>query len=137
MFDHSKIDFTVENQQLWYDNLEYTPVAGDRMEPLSRDMGVMLRRTDTNKPVAIVTEAYEPVQYKDIVSSVEAALNMSGLDMTNAEFETTVYNNGAKLELRAKFPAHTLRLEVRGNKDEVIPELSFGLPITEHGQIME
>ena len=125
MFDHSKIDFTVEKQQLWYDNLEYTPVAGDRMEPLSRDMGVMLRRTDTNKPVAIVTEAYEPVQYKDIVSSLEAALNMSGLDMTDAEFETNVHDNGAKLELRAKFPAHTLRLEVKGNRDEVIPEFIF------------
>ena len=125
MFDHSKIDFTVEKQQLWYDNLEYTPVAGDRMEPLSRDMGVMLSRTDTNKPVPIGTEAYEPVQYKDIVSSVEAALNMSGMDMTDAKFETNVHDNGAKLELRAKFPAHSLCLEVRGNRDEVIPEFVF------------
>ena len=120
MFDHSKIDFTVEKQQLWYDNLEYTPVAGDRMEPLSRDMGVMLRRTDTNKPVAIVTEAYQPVQYQDIVTSVELALDLSGLDMTDAEFETNVFNNGAKLELRAKFPAHSLSLD---RTDEVIERL--------------
>ena len=127
MFDHSKIDFTVEKQQLWYDNLDYTPVAGDRMEPLSRDMGVMLRRTDTNKPVAIVTEAYEPVQYKDIVSSLEAALDLSGIDMTDAEFETNVYDKGAKLELRAKFPAHIMHFETRGyeDTDSVIPEFCF------------
>ena len=114
MFNHDAIDFNVEKFHL--DSYHgYIPT----------EIGMGLKRTDTNEPLAIVSEAYEPVQYQDIVSGVEAALTMSGLDMTDAEFETNVYNNGAKLELRAKFPAHTLRLEVRGNTDEVIPEFVF------------
>ena len=72
-----------------------------------------------------MSDAYEPVQYQDIVSGVESALDLSGLDMTDATFETNLHNNGAKLELRAKFPAHSLCLEVRGNRDEVIPEFVF------------
>ena len=91
MFNHEVIDFTVEKFHL--DSQEGYSIPSD--------IGVGLRRTDNKQALAIVSEAYEPVQYKDIVSSVEAALDLSGLDMTDAEFETNVYNNGAKLELRA------------------------------------
>ena len=121
MFDHSQIDFTVNKEPLFYDNEEYTPVFGDRMEPLSRDMGMVLKRTDTREPLAIVSGVYEPVQYEPLVSKVEEALTISGLDMTDAEFETNVYDNGAKLELRAKFPAHSMFLD----EDKVIPEFCF------------
>ena len=86
MFNHSQIDFTVKKEPLFYDNENYTPVFGDRMEPLSGDIGMVLKRTDSKVPLAIVSEAYEPVQYLDVVSGVEEALNMSGLDMTDAEF---------------------------------------------------
>jgi len=111
MFNHEVIDFTVEKFRL--DSYHgYIPT----------EIGMGLKRTDTNQPLAIVSEAYEPVQYQDIVSGVEAALTMSGLDMTDAEFETNVYKNGAKLELRAKFPAHSLSLD---HTDEVIPEFVF------------
>ena len=115
MFNHEVIDF----------NVRKFPLDSHDGYSIPSEIGMGLRRTDNNQTLAIVSDAYEPVQYKDIVTGVEAALNMSGLDMTNAEFETNVYNNGAKLELRAKFPAHTLRLEVRGNTDEVIPEFVF------------
>ena len=115
MFDHDIIDFTVEKFHL------------DSQEGYSipTDIGMGLRRTDNKQPLAIVSDAYEPVQYQDIVSGVESALDLSGLDMTDATFETNLHNNGAKLELRAKFPAHSLCLEVRGNRDEVIPEFVF------------
>jgi len=121
MFDHSQIDFTVKKTALFYDNLEYTPSFGDRMEGLPYDIGMLLKREDTNEPIAVVTDGYTPVQYMDIVGKVEEALTISGLDMTDAKFETNVYDKGAKLELRAKFPAHGLYLD----KDKVIPEFCF------------
>jgi len=126
MFDHSQIDFTVKKAALFYDNLNYTPSVGDRMEGLPYDIGMLLKREDTNEPIAVVTDGYTPVQYMDIVGKVEEALTISGLDMTDAEFETNVYDKGAKLELRAKFPAHEMFLD--GNSlesDSVVPEFCF------------
>jgi hypothetical protein len=111
MFDHSQIDFNVEKFTL---NTE----EGYHIPP---EIGVGLRRTDNMAPLALVSEAYEPVQYDPLVSKVEEALTISGLDMTDAEFETNVYDNGAKLELRAKFPAHSLYLD----EDKIIPEFCF------------
>ena len=108
MFNHEVIDFNVE--RFYLDSHDGYSIPSE--------IGMGLRRTDNNQTLAIVSDAYEPVQYQDIVSSVESALDLSGLDMTDAEFETNVHDNGAKLELRAKFPAHTLRLEV-------IPEFIF------------
>ena len=121
MFDHSLIDFTVKKEPLFYDNENYSPSFGDRMEPLSGDIGVLLKREDTKAPISIVSEIYEPVQYDPLVSNIEEALTISGLDMTDAEFETNVYGNGAKLELRAKFPAHSMFLK----RDKIIPEFVF------------
>jgi hypothetical protein len=126
MFDHSQIDFTVKKTALFYDNETYSPSYGDRMEGLSYDIGMLLKREDTNQPIAIVTEGYTPVQYMDIVGKVEEALSLSGLDMADAEFETNVYDNGAKLELRAKFPANEMFLDGNSLKsDAVIPEFCF------------
>ena len=112
MFDHNVIDFDVEKFHL---NTE-------EGYPISPEIGVGIRRSDTKAPLAIVSEAYEPVQYLDVVTGVEKALDMSGVDMTNAEFETNVFDNGAKLELRAKFPAHFMYLD---QQDKVIPEFCF------------
>ena len=116
MFNHEVIDF----------NVRKFPLDSHDGYSIPSEIGMGLRRTDNNQTLAIVSDAYEPVQYKDIVTGVEAALNMSGLDMTNAEFETNVYNNGAKLELRAKFPAHEMFLNSSSLKsDSVIPEFIF------------
>ena len=112
MFDHDKIDFEVEKFHL---NTE-------EGYPVLPDIGVGLRRTDNKAPLAIVSETYEIVQYKDIVTSVEEAIGLSGMDLTDALFETNVYNNGARLELRAKFPAHEM---IIGKGDTVIPEFWF------------
>ena len=122
MFDHSLLDFTVKKTALFYDNQTYSPSQGDRMEGLPYNVGMLLKREDTNEPIAVVTEGYTPVQYMDIVNKVEESLSLSGLDMTDAEFETNVYDNGAKLELRTKFPTHSMSLD---SKDKVIPEFCF------------
>ena len=117
MFNHDVIDFNVEKFHL---NTE-------EGYPISPEVGVGIRRSDDKAPLAIVSEAYEPVQYLDVVTGVEKALDMSGLDMTDAEFETNVFADGAKLELRAKFPAHVMHFETRGyeHTDSVIPEFCF------------
>ena len=120
MFDHSQIDFTVKKTPLFYDNQAYSPSFGDRMVGLSYGIGMLLKREDTNEPIAVVSEGYEVVQYRDIVEGVEEALTLSGLDMTDAEFQTNVFNNGSQLELRAKFPAHALTVD---KGDKVVPTL--------------
>ena len=140
MFDHSQIDFTVKKAALFYDNETYSPSHGDRMEGLPYNVGMLLKREDTNEPIAVVKEGYTPVQYIDIVNKVEESLSLSGLDMTYAKFETNVYDNGAKLELRAKFPAHRMNIgegwsapaiahkdanQEHHIYDEVIPEFVF------------
>ena len=117
MFNHNKIDFEVEKFNLAPVNNGW---AGCYAIP--SELGMGLRRTDNKQPLAIVSDAYEPVQYQDIVTGVEAALNMSGLDMTKAEFETNIHYYGAKLELRAKFPAHSISLDDSG---KIIPEFIF------------
>ena len=75
-------------------------------EEMSPDIGMGLRRKDTKELMAVVTESYEPVQYLTIVDQIEEALNLAGLDLTDAEFQTNVYDRGNKMELIAKFPAH-------------------------------
>ena len=113
MFDHSKIDFQVEKFPLWSMDQVQVPA----------NVGVGIRRTDNRLPLAVVSEEYEPVQYKDIVNGVEEALNMALLDLTDATFITNVYDNGAKLELRATFPAH--KMSMREGKDSMVPEFVF------------
>ena len=113
MFDHSKIDFQVEKFPLWSMDQVQVPA----------NVGVGIRRTDNRLPLAVVSEEYEPVQYREIVSGVEEALNMALLDLTDATFTTNVYDYGAKLELRAKFPAH--KMSMREGKDSMVPEFVF------------
>ena len=114
MFDHSKIDFQVE---------KFSIVALDSGVPVPLNVGVGLRRKDNLQALAIVSEEYEPVQYREIVSGVEEALSFARLDLTDAAFTTNVYDNGAKLELRAKFPAH--EMSMREGKDRMVPEFVF------------
>ena len=117
MFDHDKIDFEVEKFNL-------APYTGgwSGADAIPSDIGVGLRRTDTKQPLAIVSDAYEPVQYKDIVTGVQEAIGLSDMDLTDATYETNVYDNGARLELRAKFPAHEIQID---KGDTVIPEFVF------------
>jgi len=84
---------------------------------------VGLRRKDTKQPLGIVSENYEIVQYMDIVDGVEQAITKSGMDLTDAEFKTNVYDDGAKIELTAKFPAH--EQSIGKESDTVKPELKF------------
>jgi hypothetical protein len=80
MFNHEAIDFQVEKFHL---------------TDVPTDIGVGLRRVDTRETLAIVSEQYTPTQYLEITDAVEEALNQSGLDLTDAEFETKSYDGGA------------------------------------------
>ncbi len=126
MFDHSKIDFKVEKFPLINEWKEETVLGMDpdiRAEEIPSSIGVGLRRVDTKEPIGIVSDEYFPVQYAEIVNGVEQALKRAEIDMTDADFTTNVYDYGAKLELRAKFPAHTMTM--REGKDSIIPEFVF------------
>ena len=112
MFNHDVIDFNVEKFSL--DSYDGNAV--------NSDIGVGLRRTDNKRALALVSDAYEPVQYKDIVTGVEEAIGLSDMDLADATYETNVYDSGARLELRAKFPAHEIQID---KGDTVIPEFVF------------
>ena len=114
MFNHEALDFEVEKFNLF----AYEPAYA-----VPPNIGVGLRRKDTKQPLGIVSENYEIVQYMDIVDGVEQAITRSGMDLTAAEFKTNVYDQGAKIELTAKFPAHEQSIGI--NTDTVIPELKF------------
>ena len=112
MFNHDDIDFNVEKFSLdSYDGYA-----------VNSDIGVGLRRKDNKRALALVSDAYEPVQYKDIVTGVQEAIGLSDMDLADATYETNVYDSGARLELRAKFPAHEIEI---GKGDTVIPEFVF------------
>ena len=125
MFDHSRIDFKVEKFPLinqWSEGIGLG-IPDIKSDTVPSNIGVGLRRTDTKEPIGIVSDEYEPVQYMEIVSHVEEALLWSGIDMADTQFTTNVYDRGAKLELRAKFPAHEMTM--REGKDSIIPEFVF------------
>ena len=129
MFDHDKIDFEVEkfpliNEWTGSDKLEpYGNFAVTKSEKIPHNIGMGIRRKDTKEPLGIVSQDYFPVQYREIVDGVEQALKRAELDLSDAEFTTNVWDSGAKLELRAKFPAHTQSLGT--NHDTIIPEFVF------------
>ena len=85
MFNHEAIDFQVEKFPLI---------------DVPSDIGVGLRRKDTGETLAIVSQKYEPLQYLEITDAVEEVLSQSGLDLSNAEFQTNVYDNGASYEYK-------------------------------------
>ena len=120
MFDHDKLNFQVEKFPL------YTPYSGlhnsSTLTQVPTEIGVGLRRVDTMEPLAIVSDSYEPTQYLTIVDQIEEALNLAGLDLTDAEFSTNTYDNGAKMELVAKFPAHAQDIDGTGL---VVPQFVF------------
>ena len=112
MFNYNEADFEVEKFSLdSYDGYA-----------VNSYIGVGLRRKDNKRALAIVSEAYEPVQYMDIIRGVCKAINLSGIDKSEAGYETNVYDNGARLELRARFPAHEIQID---KGDTVIPEFVF------------
>jgi len=124
MFNHDKIDFKVEKFPLineWQAGEDLVPYT--KAEKIPSSIGVGLRRVDTKEPIGIVSDEYFPVQYAEIVDGVEQALQRAEIDMTDADFTTNVYDRGAKLELRAKFPAH--QMTMREGKDSIIPEFVF------------
>ena len=122
MFNHEVLDFKVEKFNLWGDKLNL-PYAYGPAYAVPSSIGVGIRRVDTKQPLGIVSENYEVVQYMDIVDGVEQAIGRSGMDLTDAKFETNVHDDGARIELTARFPAHEQSIGI--NTDTVIPELKF------------
>ena len=108
MFNHDVLNFRVEKF-----NLQDVPT----------DIGVGLRRVDTGQTLAIVSDSYEPVQYLDIVENLEQSINMSGIDLEAAKFETNIINDGMQLELTAKFFAESTTID--GRNDMVTPQFKF------------
>jgi len=124
MFNHDKIDFKVEKFPLineWQAGEDLVPYT--KAEQVPSNIGVGLRRVDNKAPIAIVSDEYFPVQYAEIVDGVEQALKRAEIDMTDAAFTTNVYDRGAKLELRARFPAH--QMTMREGKDSIVPQFVF------------
>ena len=131
MFNHDVINFQVQKVSLYTKPVPYqlsgmstnTPfMPRHDFHQVSDSIGVGIQKDDGNI-LGIVSDAYEVVQYNDIVEQVEEALVISGIDMTDARFDTNVYNGGAQLELRARFVAHEQSIDGRG--DNVVPEFCF------------
>ncbi len=119
MFNHDVLNFNVEKFSLGAFNLPHEGTGG-MIDP---SLGVGLRRTDSGEPIAIVSEAYEPVQYLDLVENLEQSIAMSGIDLDGAEFQTNVIGNGEQLELTAKFNAEATTID--GRNDLVTPQFKF------------
>ena len=120
MFDHNKLNFSVEKFSLGAFNPNFGGVDGGVIDP---KLGVGLRRTDTMEPVAIVSDGYEPVQYLDIVEQLEESIGMSGIDTQDATFITNVIGQGEQPELTAKFPAHSAWMDDKN--DWIVPQFLF------------
>jgi len=116
LFDHAKLDFEVEKFSLY----ESSPPL---LRSLPKDIGVGLRRKDNGKPLAIVSEKYEPVQYLDVTTGLEKAIRQSGIDLTDATFQSTLYGDGEQMELTARFPAHATTIDDK--RDVIVPEFKF------------
>ena len=120
MFNHDVLNFNVEKFSLGAFNPNFGGVDGGEIHP---SLGVGLRRTDSGEPIAIVSDAYEPVQYLDLVENLEQSIAMSGIDLDGAEFETNVIGHGEQLELTAKFNAEATTID--GRNDLVTPQFKF------------
>ena len=125
MFNHEVLDFKVEKFPL-LSQCDLDGSGFDSISTIPSSIGVGIRRVDTKQPLGIVSDQYEVVQYMDIVSGVEEAIGRSGMDLTDAQFMTNVYDDGAKIELTAKFPAHEVAVGISQDRaDYVIPEFKF------------
>ena len=120
MFNHDVLNFNVEKFDLGAFNPNFGGIDGGKIDP---SLGVGLRRTDSGEPIAIVSDAYEPVQYLDLVENLEQSIAMSGIDLDRAEFKTNVIGHGEQLELTAKFHAEATTID--GRNDTVIPQFKF------------
>lgn len=120
MFNHDVLNFNVEKFSLGAFNPNFGGVDGGEIHP---SLGVGLRRTDSGEPIAIVSDAYEPVQYLDLVENLEQSIAMSGIDLDGAEFQTNVIGHGEQLELTAKFNAEATTID--GRNDLVTPQFKF------------
>ena len=116
LFNHDKLNFEVEKFSLY----ESVPPL---LRSLPKDIGVGLRRKDNGKPLAIVSEKYEPVQYLDVTTGLEKAIRQSGIDLTDATFQSTLYGDGEQMELTARFPAHATTIDDK--RDVIVPEFKF------------
>ena len=116
LFDHDKLNFEVEKFSLY----ESAPPL---LRSLPKDIGVGLRRKDNGKPLAIVSEKYEPVQYLHVTTGLEQAIKQSGIDLTDATFQSTLYGDGEQMELTARFPAHATTIDDK--RDVIVPEFKF------------
>ena len=125
MFNHEVLDFKVEKFPL-LSQCDLDGSGFDSINTIPSSIGVGIRRVDTKQPLGIVSDKYEVVQYMDIVDGVEQAIARSGMNLNHAEFATNVYDDGAKIELTAKFPAHEVAVGISQDKpDYVIPEFKF------------
>ena len=120
---HDKLDFEVEKFPLHAfddDTAASTGVWSNGLSSISPDVGVGLRRKDTKQVLSIVSAERPEHQYLPMVESIEQSLRDSGIDLTDVITTTDVYDDGAQLQLTAKFPAHVMDI---GNGDTVIPQL--------------
>ena len=118
MFNHDVLNFRVEKFDLGAFNPKTSKDGW-----IDPSLGVGLRRVDSGEPIAIVSDSYEPVQYLDIVENLEESINMSGIDLDGAEFQTNVIGHGEQLELTAKFNSEAATID--GRNDTVIPQFKF------------
>jgi hypothetical protein len=116
MFDRTNLNFAVEKVNLHniYDGITSN---------ISRNIGVGLRRKDTGQIISIVKDSYNVIQYNDLIDELEFALKKSNLELDDAEYRTILYDDGAKMELQAKFPTHATTIDDRA--DTIIPQLLF------------
>ena len=121
MFNHDVLNFRVEKFNL--SAFRPNDFGGIDERKIDPSLGVGLRRVDTKQPIAIVSEAYEPVQYLDLVENLEQSIAMSGINLDGAEFETNVIGHGEQLELTAKFNAEATTID--GRNDLVTPQFKF------------
>ena len=122
MFNHDQIEFEVEKFII---------------PEIPEDLGVGLRRSDTGKVLSIVSKDYTPVQYKDIVTGIEESLLLASqnesisLDLSDTKFDIEVINEGAQLELKARFEGQQTYLDGgagwlgKGQTELVVPEFVF------------
>jgi len=122
LFDHDKLNFEVEKFSLYESALILHGVSPGFLS-LPKDIGVGLRRKDNGKPLAIVSEKYEPVQYLNVTVGLEQAIKQSGIDLTDATFQSTLYGDGEQMELTARFPAHATTIDDK--RDVIVPEFKF------------
>jgi hypothetical protein len=123
LFDHDALNFRVEKFPLHaFDDSAYASSGlwSRGLSAISPDVGVGLRRQDNKQVLSIVSAERPDHQYLPMVEDMEQGLWDSGIDLTDVVTTTDVYDNGAQIQLTAKFPAQAMDI---GNGDMVVPQL--------------